>query len=129
MTSEKEITCIVCPIGCRIQVKTDGVHAQVLGGNKCQRGISYAENEVLSPKRVITTSVLVEGGRWPLASVKTAEAVPKEKIFSVMEEIRRTKVVAPVGTGDVIIRNVAETGVNVVATRTVERASNRSPVR
>jgi len=122
MTGEKEITCIVCPMGCKIQVRTDGVaHAEVLGGNKCRRGISYAEDEALSPKRVITTSVLVKDGRWPLVSVKTAEAVPKEKIFSVMDEIKRTEVTAPVKVGQVIIENVAGTGVDVVATRTVGR--------
>lgn len=121
MTGEREIICIMCPVGCTIRVKTDGMHAEVLGGNRCKMGISYAEHEVLFPKRVITTSVLVAGGTWSLVSVKTAEAVPKEEIRAVMEEIKKARIAAPVHRGDVIITNVAGTGVDVVATRTVER--------
>ena len=85
MTEEKEITCIVCPIGCKILVETDGKHIKNLDGNKCKHGIDYAEHEALDPRRMLTTSVFVDGGEWPLVSVKSAKSVPKEKIFNVVK--------------------------------------------
>ena len=60
MTSEKEITCIVCPIGCKILVRTDGILFELLDGNKCKKGIDYARNEALEPRRMLTSSVLVK---------------------------------------------------------------------
>ncbi len=113
------VTCIICPIGCKIMVKKEGKNVEVIGGNKCKRGEVYAKDEVLFPKRMVTTSVLVEGGEWPLVSVKTSQPVPKEKIFSILEGVKKIKVKAPVKSGDVIIRNVADTGADIIATKTV----------
>lgn len=117
---KKEITCIVCPIGCKILVKTDGKKFEILDGNKCKQGIEYARSEALDPRRVLTSSVLVEDGIWPLVSVKTNEPVPMEKVFDVLKQIQRTKVSAPVKIGQIIIKNVANTGTNVVATKSIE---------
>lgn len=121
MTEEKEITCIVCPIGCKILVKTDGKHIKNLDGTKCKRGIDYAEHEALDPRRMLTTSVFVDGGEWPLVSVKSTKPVPKEKIFNVLKEIRKTKVTAPVKSGQRILNNVANTDINIVATKIVKK--------
>lgn len=121
MTEEKEITCIVCPIGCKILVETDGKHIKNLDGNKCKRGIDYAEHEALDPRRMLTTSVFVDGGEWPLVSVKSTKPVPKEKIFNVLKEIRKTKVTAPVKSGQRILNNVANTDINIVATKIVKK--------
>jgi len=121
MTEEKEITCIVCPIGCKILVETDGKHIKNLDGNKCKRGIDYAEHEALDPRRMLTTSVFVDGGEWPLVSVKSTKPVPKEKIFNVLKEIRKTKVNAPVKSGQRILNNVANTDINIVATKIVKK--------
>jgi len=121
-TVTKVLTCIVCPVGCTISVKVRG--AKVLGceGNTCARGAAYAKDEVLHPKRTVTSSVLVLGGRWPLVSVRTSKPVPKGKIPAVMKAIRARSVKAPVKTGDVLIKNVARTGANIVATRNVGKA-------
>ncbi len=121
MTEEKEITCIVCPIGCKILVETDGKHIKNLDGNKCKRGIDYAEHEALDPRRMLTTSVFVDGGEWLLVSVKSTKPVPKEKIFNVLKEIRKTKVNAPVKSGQRILNNVANTDINIVATKIVKK--------
>jgi CxxC motif-containing protein len=100
-----EVTCIVCPVGCKIRVD--------IKGNKCKQGIDYATSEALNPKRVLTTSVLVEDGEWPLVSVKT-EPVPKGKIFSILEKIKKMRVKAPINCGDILgeIDNIS-----VIATR------------
>ncbi len=120
MIAEKNITCIICPIGCKILVKIDGTQLEIVGGNKCKRGIEYAKNEVFDPRRMLATSVLVNGGEWPLVSVKSSKPVPKEKLFPILKEIKRTAVNAPVNSGQTIIKNVANTDINIVATKTVK---------
>ena len=119
MIAERNVTCIVCPIGCKILVKTDGTQLEIVGGNKCERGIEYARNEALDPRRMLTTSVFVNDGEWPLVSVKSSKPIPKEKLFSVLKEIRRITVKAPVKSGQTIIKNAANTGIDIVATKTV----------
>ncbi len=120
MASEKEITCIICPIGCKILVKMDGSKLEVLRGDKCKKGIEYARNEALDPRRMLTTSVLVKNGDWPLVSVKSSQPIPKEKLFVVLQEIKKADVNAPVTLGEIVIKNVADTGIDIIATKTVK---------
>ncbi len=121
----KEMTCIVCPNGCTLKLDYEiregkPVLAKVTG-NLCPRGLEYARQELLAPKRTIASSVLVEGGELPLVSVRTRGAIPKEKIFAVMEEIRKCRVKAPVAAGTVLLSNVLGLGADVIATKTVEK--------
>lgn len=121
MTEEKEITCIVCPIGCKILVRTDEKQIKKLDGNKCKQGIEYAINEALDPRRMLTTSVFVKDGEWPLVSVKSSQPVPKEKVFQVLKEIKKVKIKAPIKSGQEILNNVANTDINIIATKTVKK--------
>lgn len=113
------VRCIVCPIGCRISVIKKEGSAEIIGGNKCGRGEKYAVDEVLNPKRMVTTSVFVENGEFPLVSVKTSHPVPKEKIMEIVREVKKINLKAPVRVGDVILKNVAGTDADIVATRSV----------
>ncbi|ADD03041.1 protein of unknown function DUF1667 [Thermoanaerobacter italicus Ab9] len=113
----KEITCIVCPLGCRIQVEREGGEIKSIKGYSCSRGLEYAKNEVVMPKRTITTSVRAVGGHLPLLSVRTKEPVPKEKIQEIMLELAKVEVKAPVKIGDVVVKNILGTGVDIIATR------------
>ena len=115
-----ELTCIRCPIGCQLTVDVDGENVSVTG-NSCPRGAEYGKKEVTAPTRIVTSSVRVTGGVLPLVSVKTASDIPKEKIMEVMAEIRQCSAAAPVRTGDVLLRDVAGTGADIVATRTVKQ--------
>ncbi len=115
----RELTCIQCPLGCPLTVTVDGDRVTV-EGNTCPRGAAYGEKEVTHPTRTVTSTVVVEGGESARASVKTAQDIPKEKIFDVMSEIRKTKIKAPVTIGDVIIKNAAGTGVDIIATKSVD---------
>ena len=121
MTEEKEITCIVCPIGCKIQVKTDGKHFEVCDGHKCKRGIEYARYEALDPRRMLTSSILVKDGEWPLVSVKSSKTIPKNKVFDVLIEIKKAKINAPVNLGQIIIKNVADTKIDIIATKSIKK--------
>ena len=121
MAEEKKITCIICPIGCRMQVKTHGKKIGIIEGNKCKKGAEYAQEEVLNPRRVLTSSVLILGGELPIVSVKTLHPIQKEKISDALAEIKRSVVNAPIRSGEIVIKNVADTGINIVATKTVPR--------
>lgn len=112
-----ELTCISCPLGCPLKVETDN-EGKVLSvtGNTCKRGEDYGRREVTAPTRTVTSTVRLKGGTGPVVSVRTRQDVPKSKIFAVMGEIRRTVVTAPVHIGDVVIPNIAGTGVDLIAT-------------
>ena len=114
-----ELICIGCPMGCPLTVTIDAGQIDVKG-NTCKIGDRYARKEVTSPTRVVTSSVAVEGGEIARVSVKTESDIPKSKIFDCMKEISAIKVTAPVKLGDMIIENCAETGVKVIATKSVE---------
>ena len=117
----REMTCIVCPMGCRLTVTNDGGELTVKG-NTCPRGAKYAQQEFTNPMRTVTSSVFVSGGRLPLCSVKTQGVIPKAQIPEALRAIRACRVEAPVGIGDVVIRDICGTGVDLVATRSVEKA-------
>ncbi|MBO4350320.1 MAG: DUF1667 domain-containing protein, partial [Proteobacteria bacterium] len=122
----KELTCIGCPMGCQLTVEVDKGVVVSVKGNTCKIGENYARKEVVNPMRIVTSSVAVLPNRnavpsedihYPRISVKTASEVPKDKIMDVMDVIKGTYVFAPVRIGDVILHNVADTGVDVVATK------------
>lgn len=116
----KDLVCIVCPQGCRLTVtEENGVYT--VSGNTCKRGEAYAIKEVTAPRRVITSTAALEGGRLPRIPVKTKGDIPKELIFACMEEINRISVTAPVKMGDVVLSNVLDTGVDIIAARTMDQ--------
>jgi CxxC motif-containing protein len=121
MSIEKEITCIVCPIGCKILVRAVENEFELLEGSKCKRGIEYAKNEALDPRRMLTSSVLVKNGEWPLVSVKSSKPVQKHKVYTVLKEIKKATVNAPVQSGQIIIKNVANTKIDIVATKSIKK--------
>jgi CxxC motif-containing protein len=121
MTNQQEITCIVCPIGCKITVQSDGTSAKALTGHRCKEGITYATTEALDPRRMLTSSILVKNGDWPLVSVKSTQPVPKKDIFNVLKRIQSTSVNAPVKRGDILISNVENLNIDIIATKTIKK--------
>lgn len=115
---KQTITCINCPIGCRMTVDTDGSDVVHIEGAGCKRGEDYAKQEAVSPKRMVTAVVNVPNCGLPL-SVKTKEPVPKDKIFACMKAIQSADLKTPIRMGDVICHNVCDTGVDVVSTRDI----------
>lgn len=117
---EKKLICINCPMGCPISVQLDDGTVVSVSGFTCKRGEVYARKEVVNPTRIVTTTVKVTGGNKDMVSVKTREDIPKGEIFSCVKALRDVAVPAPVHIGDVILENVAGTGVDIVATKNVE---------
>ena len=113
----RELICIGCPLGCSLTVSMEGAEVVSVTGNTCKRGDVYARKEVTNPTRIVTSTVKVSNGTADMVSVKTKEDVPKEKIFDCMRALKDVTVQAPVHIGDVVLKNVAGTGVDMVATK------------
>ncbi len=118
----RELTCIGCPMGCQLTVSMENGEVTEVKGNTCQKGDIYARKEVVNPTRIVTSTIRITGGDKERVSVKTASDIPKEKIFEVMKDIDAASVSAPAHIGDVLIKDVAGTGVDVIATREVKTA-------
>lgn len=116
----KELICIGCPMGCPIVVEMEDGKVLSVTGNTCPRGESYARKEVTNPTRIVTTTVRVDGGKVPMINVKTEQDIPKDKIFECIAALRGVTMKAPIHIGDIILENVADTGVNIVAAGNVE---------
>lgn len=117
---KKEFICIVCPIGCTVEVEFEGNEIFVVFGNKCIKGKEFVTSELLEPKRVLTTTIKVKDGEIKLLPVKTDGVIPKEILSKAMNEIRKIEVVAPIQISDIIVKNFLNTGVNLIATRSVK---------
>ena len=122
MTAEKtHFVCVVCPIGCEIDVVHDGSKIISMEGNKCEKSKEFVSQELIEPMRILTTTVRIEGSRWPVIPVRTDKAVPKRLFARVMRQLRRVELRAPVNISDVVVRDILRTGANVIATRTMHR--------
>jgi CxxC motif-containing protein len=115
----RELICIGCPLGCPLTVTIEEGEVTQVKGNTCPKGDAYARKEVTNPTRIVTSTVCVDGGVAPMVSCKTASDIPKDKIFAVTEALKNVRVKAPVAIGDVLLGDVAGTGVDIIATKDV----------
>ena len=113
----KVMNCIMCPMGCEMTVTMENGKFISVTGNTCPRGARYAETEVTDPRRMLTTTVRIEGGLLPLLPVVSADVLPKGKIADCVAYLRNVIVQAPVKAGDVIIPDILSLGVDIVASR------------
>lgn len=118
-----EVTCIVCPTGCKVRVVKEGTRVIEVSGNTCKRGEAYAAQEAVAPRRTLTTSIKVMGGDFALVSVKSAAPVPKGRLFDLMAAVQKLRTVAPIRVGDVVVHDVLGLGIDLVATRAVHKAA------
>ena len=113
----KNLICICCPKGCHLQV--DEANDYKVTGNNCPQGAEYGRNECIAPTRVVTSTVIVKDGSYPRCPVKTAKPIPKGKIFEIMDALNTVVLSAPVKVGQVVLADVAGTGVDIVAARNI----------
>ena len=109
---ERNLTCIVCPLGCSLKVELDGKNVVSVSGNTCKRGEVYAKNECTNPQRTVTTTVKCSDGG--VVAVKTSTTIPKEKMEECVKIINSTVADLPISIGDVIIEDVF--GAKIIAT-------------
>ncbi len=118
---EHDLICIGCPMGCNMHVTIDEEGVFTVTGNTCPNGERYAKTELTKPQRQVTSTVRVLGGALDVVPVKTAAPVPKEKIFDCVRAMKGLAVPAPVDLGQVLSENLADTGVDLIATKAVGR--------
>jgi len=116
----RDLICICCPIGCELQAELQNGAIVAVTGQQCKRGEAYARQEVLAPKRSLTTTVRAEGQTVGVLPVRTDGDIPKELIFDCMAALKDVRVVLPVAAGDVVVRDICGTGVDVIATGVLE---------
>ena len=119
---EKELICVNCPMSCRLTVQIEDNKVISVSGNNCPRGKAYAETECIRPARILTTTVRITGGIHRVLPVISEQDIPLDQIMEAMDVIRHVQVAAPVRVGDVIVENILGTGVNIVASRSMEQA-------
>jgi CxxC motif-containing protein len=117
MVEKRRLICISCPVGCELDVTLDEGKIVDVEGNSCKLGLDYAEQEIFDPRRMVASTVRVKNGYHPLVPVYTEKPIPKPKIFEVLAELRDIELEAPIAVNDVVIENVLDTGVNVIASR------------
>lgn len=114
------MNCIMCPLGCEMTVTIEDGAVTGVTGNTCPRGPKYAHDEVVAPKRMLTSTVRVNGGLLPLVPVVSKTTLPKERILDCAAVLRQVIVEAPVSEGQVIVENILGLGVDIVASRSME---------
>ena len=119
MATTEIITCINCPVGCRMEVTHEGEEVLSVKGNTCKRGDTYARQECVAPLRMVTAVAPVQDREMPV-SLKTRTPIPKTLIDDCMRAIMAKPFAAPIAAGDVLIPDVCGTGVDVIATKAVE---------
>lgn len=108
-----ELICIVCPMGCQLTLTNNQV-----SGNRCKRGEVYALEEVIHPKRMLTTTIRINSRVQRRCPVMTTKPIPKELLFEAMEKLREVEISVPCSVGDVVIENICNTGSSVIITKT-----------
>ena len=112
----KDIRCIICPTGCLVHV--ENINGElIIEGYSCKRGIEYAREEFVAPKRILTTTMQVENGFLPLIPVRSDKPMPKEKLGDALKEIAQTVANVPIKMGDILIENVVGLEINIIASR------------
>jgi len=118
---KKRFVCVVCPIGCEIDLVHEDSNIISVEGNKCEKSLEFVTQELIEPMRILTTTVRIQGSRWPVVPVRTDRAVPKRLFPRIMKRLRLVELKAPVNMLDVVVKDILHTGANVIATRTMPR--------
>lgn len=114
-----ELTCIRCPVGCQLEVTLQNREVLSVTGNECRLGLEYAKVESIAPMRSVTTTLPLAGGQVAMLPVKSSVDIPKGDCFTFMNALRGLSATAPITVGDVVAKNVGNTGADLLATRTV----------
>lgn len=120
---EREFICILCPLGCILRVRKRGKEIKV-EGNRCPKGVDYGRKEFLNPERVLVCTVRIKGGFLPRLPVRSRGPLPKDKIIPAVKLLHSLKVEAPIKIGEPILKNILNTGVDIVSTRNMERVKS-----
>ena len=116
---KKHFTCVTCPVGCEVDVELQNGSIVSMTGNKCDKVKEFVLQELKEPMRVLTTTVRIEGAKWAMLPVRTDKPIPKRLFLQAIEELAIIDLQAPVHVSEVIVKDIAGSGANIVATRTM----------
>lgn len=119
----KELVCIVCPRSCRMTITSEGDEL-VVTGNTCKRGKEFAINEMTDPRRTVCTTARTSFPSVPVLPVRVSGAIPKNKIFDLMREVNRITVSKRIGREEVVVPNILDLGVDLIATSNILKDEN-----
>lgn len=119
MNKYRKLTCIGCPMGCQLCVSLEAGQPVAVSGNQCGVGARYGIQEVKDPKRILTTTVAVDYGEQPCVAVKSSKPLPKDQLLLCVKEIASLHVAAPVQSGQVIVWNIRNTGIDLIASQRI----------
>ncbi len=119
----KELVCIVCPRSCRMTITSEGDEL-VVTGNTCKRGKEFAINEMTDPRRTVCTTVRTSFPNVPVLPVRVSGAIPKNRIFDLMREVNRITVSKRIGREEVVVPNILDLGVDLIATSNILKDEN-----
>lgn len=114
---KQKLICIVCPMGCHLEVDVKNDYA--VTGNQCKRGIAYAKKELTNPTRTVTSTVKIKGAIYNRLPVKTDKEISKKQVFEVLKLLDDVSIISPIKVGSVILRNILDTDINVIASRSM----------
>ncbi|MEW9095829.1 MAG: DUF1667 domain-containing protein [Clostridiaceae bacterium] len=117
---EKTVVCTTCPLECTLKLTINNDAIESISGNKCSRGIDYAKLEFIDPQRVFTSTLLIkDNDREALLPIRSSKPISKKLFKEIIEIINKTEVNPPIKMGDIIIHNILNSGINIVASRTI----------
>lgn len=119
MAEKQTVTCVVCPVGCSVEVSYEDGKVLSVTGNRCPRGEKYASAEVLCPERILTSTAVLDSSLLKRIPVRTDIPVPKAKISDCMKQINALRVQTPVKMGNVLLAHICGTDANLIACRSV----------
>ncbi len=121
MRKKHAFVCINCPLSCGLELTEEDGEVLEVAGAECKVGVKYAEEEFRDPRRTLSTTVRVKGGALPLLPVVSASPIPKSMIGEAVRELARVEMRAPVADGEVILRDILGSGVDVISSRRLDR--------
>ena len=121
MDKKVVLTCINCPMGCELELEIKDGKIHNITGNRCPSGEEYAEEEFYNPTRILTTTIRVNNGILAVVPVKSSKPIPKKYLEKAMMVIAKKEIKAPVKIEEVLIKNILDTGADIVATRSLDK--------
>lgn len=121
MRNVKNLTCIQCPLGCNLNVTLAQGRVISITGNSCKRGAEYARQESTAPRRTLTGTISISDSALKLLPVVSASPLPKDKLFDCMKLLQNISIAAPVKMGEVVLPNIGGLGINILASRSVDK--------
>ena len=114
-----EITCIICPLGCSVEVLVDGQEVSVTKGCRCKEGMKFVKIEAVFPGRILTTTMRTDRPDFPLLPVRSNKEISKDKLLECVRAISKQHIRTPVTLGQTVVENILDLGVDIIACRSI----------